>query len=246
MLVQGCDAFFAFHESGVMEGALGSGENAMPATGKPLTLGSHVYIHFNDSGLAAEEWDYSDNLPFAIQFGMTPDASAEATPEMTAEAPTQVTMSGSETQNADAARQIYDQTINAGDMDTLRQAYVPDYVEHDPDGSTSTIDEFADTLTALHGAMPDFKVTVNGMVAEGDYVATRVTVSGTFQNDLVFPDAPEPIPANNQPFSIEMSFLDKFADGKIVENWTAYDTDEFLSQLGVANPNPEMTPEATP
>ncbi len=251
LLVQGCDAFFKFSDSGVMSGSMGSGANALPATNKPLTIANDVYLHFNDAGQVTEEWDYSDTLTLMTQLGLLPGGtgtSAEATPEMTAQAPAEATISvgGKEAANAAAAQQVYEQYINAGNMDGLTQALTSDYITYNPDGSTDTASGFAGTLTALRSAIPDFKVTINGMVAEGDYVATRVTLSGTFSNALVFPGSNQSLPPTNKPISLDMSFLDHFtADGKIDMDWTVYDNVTFLTQLGLMS-NPEATPEATP
>jgi predicted ester cyclase len=252
LLVQGCDAYFKFTETGVMSGALGSGQNSLPATNQPLTLATDVYLHFNDSGQVAEEWDYQDNLPFMTQLGLMPteqagEATAEATPEMTAQAPAPgtITVGGNETSNAAVIQQIYGQNLNSGNIDAINSLLGSDYVGYNTDGSTESASEFTGTLTALHSAMPDLKVTINGMVAEGDYVATRVTLTGTFQNDLMFPGTPQAIPATQKPISLEMSFLDRIEDGKIAEDWTVFDNVSFLSQLGLMT-NPEATPEATP
>jgi predicted ester cyclase len=250
LLVEGCDVFFSFHDSGVMEGELAApGEQPIPATGKNLHFDAHIYLHLNEAGQVVEEWDYQDFLPFATQLGLIP--AQEGTPMAEATEPPMsdetVSVGGNETRNAEVVRQAFEGGFNTGDLDALRGVYSPDFVGHSSDGSTQSLDEFVNTVPVFRNALTDATITINGSVAEGDYVASRVTFSGTFEHELVFPDA-QPIPPTGKPFSIEMSFLHRLTpDGLIAEDWEVYDNASFLGQLGLFNmQGMETTPEATP
>jgi predicted ester cyclase len=248
LLVQGCDIFFSFRMSGVMEAPLGSGDEAIPPTGNLLTLDAHVYMRLNDDGQVVEEWDYQDNLSVLTQVGIIPADGApmaEATEQPMSTEP--ISMGGNEARNTEAVRQAYEQGFNTGDMDLLRGFYTPDFVSRSSDGTTQSLDEYFASFGIFQSALTDAAVTINGSVAEGDYVATRVTFSGTFENELVFPDA-DPIPPTGEPFSLEMSFLHRLTpEGLIAEDWELFDNLSFLSQIGVFNMGAfEAAPEATP
>jgi predicted ester cyclase len=249
VLVQGCDLFFLFHFHGTLENPLELiGQPPLPATGKPLDLEAQVYVRFDDQGKVAEEWDYTDNLSLLIQTGVIPmQAEATAEPEVAETGMTAalVTMSGNEARNTDMVNQAFEQGFNQGNMETLRELYTPDFMGHT--GGTRTADALFASISALRSAMPDIHLTVNGSVAEGDYVASRVTVTGTFQNPL--PYGGQTVPPTGKPVTIEFSFLHRLTpEGLIAEDWDIYDRVSFLSQIGLfeASPGAEMTPEVTP
>jgi steroid delta-isomerase-like uncharacterized protein len=243
LLVEGCDAFFVFHQSGLMEGELTfPGQDPIPATGRDLHIDVHVYLRLNEQGQLVEEWDYLDNLPFLTQLGIIPAPEGSAPmAEETEEAhmAETITTSGNEAANTEVVRQAYEVGFNTASEEVLRQVFSPDYVAHDSAGDTPGIDALVASISALWQSMPDATITINDTVAQGSEVATRVTLTGTFENDLVFPGQP-PVPANNQPITLEMSFLHVVNEGLIAEDWEVYDQMSFLTQLGVL-----QAPEAT-
>jgi ketosteroid isomerase-like protein len=112
--------------------------------------------------------------------------------------------------NKAAVRGWFD-AVNAHDLSGLDQAidkyYAPDYVLHDP-----TVPNFSGGAATLKPlvresmqALPDVHITVEDMIAEGDSVAIRVTVSGT---------QPDGKPLH----FFTMSML-RFVDGQIAEEW---------------------------
>jgi predicted ester cyclase len=75
--------------------------------------------------------------------------------------------------------------------------------------------------------MPDFKVVNEDMIAEGDKLVSRYTVSGTFQNDFFG------IPATGKKATWTGVNIYHFTSGKIVEAWWHKDSLTMLQQLGV-------------
>jgi steroid delta-isomerase-like uncharacterized protein len=248
LLVEGCDVFFAFHLSGVMEGELGApGQAAIPPTGRDLHFDSHVYLRLNEQGQTVEEWDYFDNFGFLTQVGVIPSPEGAAVEmEATEEAVSEeaITVSGNEATNIEIVRRAYEEGFNAGDFDLLRQLYAPDFIGNEPGSTTANLEELISSMTALRNAFPDATLTINDSVAEGNEVATRVTLTGTFQNDLTFEGQP-PIPATGQPLTLEMSFLHRVDEnGLIAEDWELFDQLSFLTQLGVLQPPPAATEQS--
>jgi predicted ester cyclase len=253
VLVQGCDAFFLFHFHGIMQNALEAPrQQPIPPSGNFLDLDAHIYLHFNAQAQVVEEWDYADNLSLLTQTGVIPmaggEANATAEPNMEATeaamTETHITMSGNEARNADVVHRAYEQGFNTGSVDTLRTLYTADYVSHGVDHSTSGLDQFFSDMTTLRSAIPDAKITINGTVAEGDAVATRVTFTGTFQKPLAFSGQPS-LPPTGKPITLEMSFVHRLSpDGKIAEDWETYDQLVFLTQLGALQMPAEATQQA--
>jgi predicted ester cyclase len=78
--------------------------------------------------------------------------------------------------------------------------------------------------------MPDFHVTMEDMIAEGDNVAGRWTASGTHEAELVG------IPPTGKQATWTGMTIYRFAGGKIVEAWWSRHMLSLLMQLGVVPP----------
>jgi steroid delta-isomerase-like uncharacterized protein len=76
-------------------------------------------------------------------------------------------------------------------------------------------------------AFPDTQFTIDDMVAEGDRVAMRWTAIGTHNGDL---DGMAP---SGKPISVSGVSIDRIVDGKIVEEWSAWDALGMMQQIGV-------------
>lgn len=83
-----------------------------------------------------------------------------------------------------AKKQVYrrfvDEVINKGNISIIPELYHPDYVDHSaPPGaehaSGSVFDQVAAIPKMFRGAFPDVHFTIESMVEDGDWVATRVT-----------------------------------------------------------------------
>ena len=75
--------------------------------------------------------------------------------------------------------------------------------------------------------MPDLKVVSEDMIAEGDKLVSRYTVSGTFQNDFFG------IPATGKKATWTGVNIYHFNAGKIVEAWWHKDNLTMLQPLEV-------------
>jgi predicted ester cyclase len=84
-------------------------------------------------------------------------------------------------------------------------------------------------------AFPDLTVTVEEMIAEGDKVVTRWTVHGTHTGNFVTPQGP--IPPTGKHVTYTGITINRFADGKIVEDRFEGDVLGLLQQIG-ALPTP--------
>jgi len=81
-------------------------------------------------------------------------------------------------------------------------------------------------------AMPDRKVTIEDLVAEGDRVVVRTRVRGTNTGGFSWLG----IPANGNKVDIESISIYRLADGKIVEHRALNDVMSLMMQLGAIPP----------
>ena len=82
----------------------------------------------------------------------------------------------------------------------------------------------------MRSTFPDLHYTIDGMVAEGDWVAARLTCRGTHKNE--FMGIP---PTGNQVTFNEATFI-RFDDGKEAEVLVYNDNLSWYQQLGIPIP----------
>jgi steroid delta-isomerase-like uncharacterized protein len=77
-------------------------------------------------------------------------------------------------------------------------------------------------------AFPDLHVSVEDVIAEGDKVVARNTVTGTQNGEYMGR------PPSGKPVTYNEIFIFRFVDGRIAETWGVVDVLSQLRQLGVA------------
>jgi len=112
------------------------------------------------------------------------------------------------------------------DPSILEEVYSPDLVWHEPDGDIRGHDGAREFVGMWLSAFPDSSITVDDIFAEGDKVVTRWRFSGTHRGDFA-----GLAPTGRQVTGGGIT-VHRIADGKIVEEWEAYDNLTFLQQLG--------------
>ena len=78
----------------------------------------------------------------------------------------------------------------------------------------------------LHRAFPDLHITVEDLIAEGDKVVARDTVTGTHQGEYMG------LPPTGKSITYNEIVICRFADGRIAETWGVVDVLSQLRQLG--------------
>jgi steroid delta-isomerase-like uncharacterized protein len=74
--------------------------------------------------------------------------------------------------------------------------------------------------------MPDYHTHIEDLIAEGDKVVARVTLTGTHTGDFYG------IPATGKRINLSAMYMVRIEDGKIVEHWGEEDGVTVLRQLG--------------
>ncbi len=122
-----------------------------------------------------------------------------------------------------------EELFNQGNISLANELLASDFVEREqlppgvPDGR-----EGVKALTSmLRSAFPDFKATIEDMVAEGDKVVVRMTWSGTHKGEFMG------IPASGKLVSIGVIDIIRVNKGKLVEHWGQMDSMGMMQQLGV-------------
>ncbi|MBZ0299182.1 MAG: ester cyclase [Anaerolineae bacterium] len=133
------------------------------------------------------------------------------------------------------ALEILNRGFNQGDLSVI-DAYVdPQGVDHQEPPGTLIIPHLKHVITMLHTAFPDLHFEVDDLMAQGDTVAFRATMTGTHQGPLHY-GMPGGLPATGRKISVAHMYFIRFVDGKNTDLWHVWDVAGMLRQLGVTPP----------
>jgi predicted ester cyclase len=132
--------------------------------------------------------------------------------------------------NLDAFRQIIAEAFNQGNYEVLSQHFDPNFVEHQF-GLHATIEGMQGDIQFLRTAFPDFNLTIEDLVTDGDKIWARMTARGTNLGGFMGPP-------NGKNFRAAVFDTVRFEGGKIVEHWGSPDRFAMLAQLGLL-PQPQ-------
>jgi predicted ester cyclase len=138
-------------------------------------------------------------------------------------------MSTTEERNKAQFRRTYDEMFNQGNLTIAEELIAPDCVNHDiPPGMNNRGPESARQVVGmLRTAFPDLHFTIEELIAEGDTVVGRVTMSGTHQGPLIG------IAPTGRAIRQAQAHFVRFRDGKGVEHRGLRDDLGLMQQLGV-------------
>ena len=120
--------------------------------------------------------------------------------------------------NKAIVRRYLEEIINQGDMSAADEILAPDYVNRSSGGGIGlSRGDFLQSLVALRTAFPDWHVTIEEMVAEGDLVVDRMRISATHTGSV------NGVPPSGRRIATLAMHMWRVADGKLAEGW--YTTD---------------------
>lgn len=122
---------------------------------------------------------------------------------------------------------------NQKDVDAYLALLHEDFVNHTaPPGIPGDREGYRQIYAMYTNAMPDFKITVDDVIVQGDKGVTRWTVRGTHQGELMG------VPPTGNQIEVTGITINRVAEGKIIEQWEIADTLGMMQQIG-AIPAPE-------
>ncbi len=117
---------------------------------------------------------------------------------------------------------------NTGDLALVDEIHAADFVNHDPSRpDVVDLESYKRFIAEVHASMPDYQVTVQDTIAEGDKVVTRWLGRGTHQGEYMG------IPPTGKQTTLAGITIYRFEAGLISEAWWVYDSLGVLQQLGV-------------
>lgn len=138
--------------------------------------------------------------------------------------------------NKAAIRRFHEAT-NSGDVqfmsDTVDELFAPDARIRTPlPIETTGAEAIKEVFTRLLQVYPDLHVEIEDLIAEGDRVVSRNTVTGTQLGDYMGH------PPSGKHVTYNEIFVMRFAGGRIVETWGVVDVLAQMRQIGVIPAQP--------
>lgn len=138
-------------------------------------------------------------------------------------------------ENKELMRRLYADTElmspDAAKRRAVHERYAgPSYVYHNNTFGDLNFEQMFKVMNVLLAAFPDIRYSVDDMIAEGDRVATRYTMTATHTG------AYAGIQATGKPIKVNGVEVVRIADGKIAESWDLLDSISMLRQLGALPP----------
>ena len=133
-------------------------------------------------------------------------------------------------QNKAIARRIPFEVFSEGRLEVVDEILAPDFTDHSelPPGIPAGREGIKAIASALRQGFPDLKYRLELQIAEGEFVASYVTVTGTHKGEIFG------MPATEKHAEWAESHIVKVVNGKITEHWGIVDQLGMLRQLGLA------------
>ena len=129
-------------------------------------------------------------------------------------------------QNKAIARRAFEEILSGGRFELAEQLYAKDFVNHGI-RSNSSLEEDQAALKGWHAAFPDVVIVPEKLIAEDDLVTiywiARGTNTGTGNG----------LPATGKKAELAGITIWRIVDGKIKEEWSAFDQLSMMKQLGL-------------
>jgi predicted ester cyclase len=134
-------------------------------------------------------------------------------------------------ENIELVRSITERGLNQGDVSFVDEAFSPSYVVHArgldlPKGPGA----FKVAVRFWRQSFPDFHTSIEQMIGEGEFVASRFSTTGTHTGKL------GEMPPTGRRFTVSGVDLHRVVDGKVVESWISDDMPRILMEIGVLAP----------
>lgn len=126
-------------------------------------------------------------------------------------------------ENKAAVRACFE-NASQGNFDALDDIVTDDYVLHPEE--IQGADGLKETVQRYREALDGLRVTIDQQFTDGDYVATRYTISGTHNGDLMG------TPPTGKGVSFTGITISRCEGGRIAEEWEVTDVIGLLGQVG--------------
>jgi steroid delta-isomerase-like uncharacterized protein len=133
-------------------------------------------------------------------------------------------------ENKAVLRRFFEEAWHRKNPDIADELFTTDYILHDPGNPWISPGPLGirEMVTAYNHAFPDAQFTIELQITEGDWVVTRWVVRSTHQGNLL------DVAATGRVSETSGILFSRLESGKIKEEWTQWNRQGLLEELGVA------------
>ncbi|MBW3625559.1 MAG: ester cyclase [Armatimonadetes bacterium] len=116
-------------------------------------------------------------------------------------------------------RRMVEEVWNRGEMTAVDELITPDYIEHNP-GFPEGIkgpDDYRRFVAEIRAAFPDFVLSIEDLIAEGDKVVNHWIISGTQKGEF------SGIAPTHLRATVPGVTIYRVSEGKFADGWTYWD-----------------------
>jgi predicted ester cyclase len=117
------------------------------------------------------------------------------------------------------------EVINTQDLSSIENIVAPDFVDHTR--QVRGLENLRQFLSMIFKGFSDWHINIEDIIAEGEKVWIRITVTGTHTGDWMG------IAPTGKKFTEHQVWIYRIVDGKVVEGWDVDDDLDFYKQLGI-------------
>ena len=132
-----------------------------------------------------------------------------------------------EEQNKEIVNRLFEE-LNKGNVEIWKELCAPEFLYYYPSETTEpmSLEQNYEHFQMAFKSFPDFNLKTHELIAKGDKVIARQTVTGTHEGDY------HGIPATNK-IKFSVILILQFKDGKCIETRDEGDYLGFMQQLGM-------------
>ena len=129
-------------------------------------------------------------------------------------------------QNKALAKRAFEELLSKGRFELAEELYAKDFLNHGIHRDISLAEDQT-ALKGWHQAFPDLSIAPEKLIADGDLVAVYWIARGTNTG------AGNGLPATGKKVEQSGITIWRIVDGKIKEEWSAFDQLSMMKQLGL-------------
>jgi steroid delta-isomerase-like uncharacterized protein len=128
--------------------------------------------------------------------------------------------------NKTVARRVFEEIFTQGKLEVVDELYAPDFVNHGLHGDAG-LKADREATRGWRAAFPNLEMKAEKLIAEGDLVSVLWTARGTNTGNG------KGLPPTGKSIEVHGVTIWRIVDGKIKEEWSAFDELAVMQQLGL-------------
>lgn len=126
----------------------------------------------------------------------------------------------------DIAYRFYNEVLNKGGLNLLPEIMAENFIDYNSDSEQQGIEGFKHFLQMVSTAFPDLHIDINEVLAEGNKVIARLSISGTQTGNL------GTIPPSNKKATWTGIDILEINNNKITGRWSERNLLSLMKQIG--------------